>query len=124
MAITLMENGRPVTVFGPRDVGGEHINSDLVTDFDKETQKKIFDWIHSNLIPIKTPNMERTSYGLKHILERDTGIYMGNNAFKDAMLLCGFNPVDEKELNWHFCISKKSPALKNSLTLSKLLSLR
>jgi hypothetical protein len=112
MAITMIENGRPVTVFGLRDVGGEHIENSLVTDFDKETQEKIFDWIHTNLVQIKTPNMGHTSYGLKHILERDTGIYMGNNAFKDAMLICGFKPVDERELNWHFYLSKKSPAFK------------
>ena len=46
----------------------------------------------------------------KHMLERDTDIYMTNNQFKDAMLACGFLPVNERELNWHYCISRRSPA--------------
>ena len=53
-----------------------------------------------------------TSYGLKHYLEHDTGIYVTNNAFKDAMLICGFEPADPHELNWHYCISEKSPVFK------------
>lgn len=30
-----------------------------------------------------------TSYGIKHILQSNTGIYLTNNEFKDAILLCG-----------------------------------
>ena len=44
------------------------------------------------------------------MLERDTGIYMTNNQFKDAMLACDFLPMNERELNWHYCISRRSPA--------------
>ena len=59
---------------------------------------------------IKTPNYEKTSYGLKHILQRDTGLYLTNNEFKDAMLLCGYEPVNPDTINWNYCISKRSPA--------------
>ena len=48
------------------------------------------------------------------MLERDTDIYMTNNQFKDAMLACGFLPVNERELNWHYCISRKSPAFTHT----------
>ena len=48
--------------------------------------------------------------GIKHLLERDTGIYLTNNEFKDAMLQAGYEPVDPNELNWHYRISKKSKA--------------
>lgn len=58
-------------------------------------------------------NYDKTSYGLKHILEHDTGIYLTNNEFKDAMLICGYEPVNPQELNWTYCISKKSPAFEN-----------
>ena len=61
-------------------------------------------------LPRKTPLLSNSSYGLKHMLERDTDIYMTNNQFKDAMLACSFLPVNERELNWHYCISRRSPA--------------
>lgn len=84
----------------------------LVTDMTEEEQEKIMAWIHENILPRKTPLLTRSSYGIKHLLERDTGIYMTNNQFKDAMLLCGYEPVDERLLNWNYRISKKSPAFK------------
>ena len=52
---------------------------------------------------------------MKHLLERDTKIYMTNNQFKDAMLLCGYEPVDERLLNWNYRISKKSLAFKRKV---------
>lgn len=84
----------------------------LVTDMTEEEQEKIMSWIHENILPRKMPLLTRSSYGIKHLLERDTGIYMTNNQFKDAMLLCGYEPVDERLLNWNYRISKKSPAFK------------
>lgn len=87
----------------------------LVTDMTEEEQEKVMAWIHENILPRKTPLLTRSSYGIKHLLERDTKIYMTNNQFKDAMLLCGFYPVDERLLNWNYCISKKSPAFKRKV---------
>ena len=52
----------------------------------------------------------QAQYGLKHNLQRDTGLYLTNNEFKDAMLMCGYPPVDANKLNWYYCISKKSRA--------------
>lgn len=69
-------------------------------------------WIKRNLWAIRSENKYRTSYGIKHCLQHDTGLYMGNNAFKEAMLLCGFAPVDSSELNWSYCVGESSPAFK------------
>ena len=44
------------------------------------------------LKPRKTPLDFPTSYGLKHVLERQTGIYLLDNAFKGVMLICGYEP--------------------------------
>ena len=49
---------------------------------------------------------------MKHLLEHDTKIYLTNNEFKDAMMICGFEPMDPDMLNWIYCISAKSPAFK------------
>ena len=81
----------------------------LITDRPKEQVALVCAWIRKNIRPRKTPMLERTSYGLKHDFEHDTGLYLTNNEFKDAMLLCGYYPVDQNKLNWCYCISKRSP---------------
>lgn len=87
----------------------------LLTDMTEEEQAKVTAWIRGNILPRKTPLLSHSSYGMKHLLERDTKIYMTNNQFKDAMLLCGYEPVDEHLLNWNYRISKKSPAFKRKV---------
>ena len=86
-----------------------HGDTELLTDLPKEDQEKVLVWITQNLYPRKTPLSGYSSYGMKHPMTSTTGIYVTNNQFKHAMMLCGFIPVDERELNWHFCISKRSP---------------
>ena len=83
----------------------------LITDLPFEEQQAVFKWIKNNLIHRNSPNLCYTSYGLKHILERDLNIYLTNNQFKDAMLMCEFFPVDHRNVNWCYFISQKSPAL-------------
>lgn len=84
----------------------------MFTDLTKDQQEKLDAWIDRNICPQKTPNNYRTSYGIKHYAERNLGFYISNNQFKDAMLLYGYKPVNETELNWHFRISEKSRAFK------------
>ena len=90
----MLKNNRPFT-----NENG-FIDAGLITDKDPEEMEEVFKWIHEKLIPRKTHLTGRSSYGIKHILERDTGIYLTNNEFKDAMLLCGYSPVDPNELNY------------------------
>lgn len=80
-----------------------------------EEHQILIDWIQKNFIPIKTFNDKApSSYGLKHIFEHsENGFYIDNECFKHAMLECGFKARNEKELNWIFNISQKSPAVKN-----------
>ena len=77
-----------------------------------EEQNAVLNWIHTSLIPRKNACHGHTSYGTKHLLERDTGIYMTNNQFKDAMLVAGYEPVNPHELNWKYRISRKSPCFR------------
>lgn len=104
----MLKNGRPYS-----NENG-YIDDALITNRPIEVRTKVYDWIASNCIMIKRPNYKSmTSYGLKHILEHDTKIYLTNNEFKDAMLMCGFTPADPDELNWIFNISQRSPALND-----------
>lgn len=99
----MIKNGRPFT-----NENGS-VDEALITGHSKEEIDVVCEWIRSKLIRIKTPNYDKSSYGLKHILEKDIGLYLTNNEFKDAMLMCGYEPVNPNELNWNYCISKKSP---------------
>ena len=78
-------------------------------DLTQAEQEMALRWLRYNIIPTSTPLENRTSYGMKHVLQSRTNIYMTNNQFKEAMLRCGFFPVNTDELNWIFCISKASP---------------
>lgn len=85
----------------------------LLSDLPNEVQDKLIKWIDRNIRARKTPNYNYTSYGLKDIAERAIHYYISNNQFKDAMLHCGFKPVNPTDLNWHYCISEKSLAFND-----------
>ena len=102
----MIRNGRPYSIEnGWEDAG-------LITDKPEEEQQAVEAWIRENICPRATPNDRHTSYGIKHILQHDTDIYLTNNEFKDAMMRCGFLPVRENDLNWTYRISEKSPAFR------------
>ena len=106
-------NGHPWSCSHVGSKGPEGEDAHLLDEFEPEQQKTILQWIADNLRKTrKTPNYWHSSYGMKHLLERDTGIYMTNNQFKDAMFLSGYEPVDVHHINWHYCLSRKSPAFK------------
>lgn len=75
-------------------------------DLSSVEQETLVHWCYE-LEPIKSFNDKRTSYGLKHIYERTTGNYVGNGAFKGAMLLVGFKVKNLDSLNWIFNVSER-----------------
>jgi len=76
----------------------------------KDEQEKIIHWIKQNFISRKTINYNYNSYGLKHLIQHDKGIYTTNEQFKKAMLLCGFKAGNTMKKSWNFNISEKSKA--------------
>lgn len=77
----------------------------LYTDLPLEIQEALIKWIDHNICSRKTVNLIYSSYDLKHCAERYIKHYVTNNQFKDAMLFCGFYPVNPKDLNWCYKIS-------------------
>jgi hypothetical protein len=88
----------------------------LFTDLPLQEQKAVIKWIGENFLPRKTALDGWSSYGLKHFIQNDIGIYMTNCQFKGAMLQCGYEPVKFDELNWVFGLSKKSPAFTRGIS--------
>lgn len=106
-------NGITYTKYHVRNLSNS-IGSWIVSDSKlSECEKNIIlDWVKTNFIIRKTPNYY-SSYFLKHILEKNTGIYTLAGQFEYAMLAAGFTHVRSwYDVNLHFSISQKSPALK------------
>ena len=61
-------------------------------------------WIQRRLRPIKTLNRRCTSYGLKHVCEREIG-YVTNGVFIAAMAACGYR-VKRHGANAYFNVAK------------------
>lgn len=95
----MIKNGRPYT----NENGWE--DKDLISDFTYDEIRSVDIWIRENIRKNRSIYKGGTSYGLKQILQKDTGIYLTNNAFKDAMLLSGYEPVDPDELNWRYRVT-------------------
>ncbi|MCD7812191.1 MAG: sterile alpha motif-like domain-containing protein [Ruminococcus sp.] len=95
----MIRNNRPYT-----DENGR-VDDKLITSRTDAEIHAVAVWIQKNIRHEKKVLDGRTSYGMKHILQHDTGIYLTNNEFKDAMLLAGFQPVNPNELNWRYKIS-------------------
>ena len=96
----MIRNNRPYTT----ETDSGDIDDALVTERSDEDLVAIEEWIRNNIRPSKEVLYGHTSYGMKHMLEDDTGIYLTNNAFKDAMWLAGYKPVDPNEVDWHYRI--------------------
>lgn len=98
----MIKDGKPYT-----DENG-WIDDKLITDLSFADQENVAQWIDDNIVPCGTPNIHLSSYSLKHMLEQDTGIYLTNNQFKDALLMEGYEPVNPDDLNWIYKISVKT----------------
>lgn len=88
----------------PYSIENGYIDDALITDRSLEDIDTVMKWKNNNIRPSNSVLSGRTSYGLKHLLKHDTGIYLTNNEFKDAMMYAGYFPVDANELNWHYRI--------------------
>lgn len=67
---------------------------------------KVCDWIKANLEMQKTTNSHMSSYGLKHVVEKETG-YVSNGQFIVAALLCGYR-IGKVDYNVFFNIKQSS----------------
>lgn len=65
-------------------------------------------WIGDNLTPIKVTNRHHSSYGLKHLFESATGLYVTNGLFIAAMLACGYRMEKYPGYNPSFNVSETS----------------
>ena len=73
-------------------------------------KQESLEWCEKSFKPIKSINKKSTtSYGLKHLFERDEetkSSYVSNEEFRGAMIKLGFEHTDD--MNMYFNISRKS----------------
>jgi len=84
-----------------------YIDKALFTELEEKEQAAVLGWIHDNIAPASRTHKGGTSYGIKHLIQFELGIYMTNNQFKDAMLYAGYIPVNQFDLNWKYKIKVK-----------------
>ena len=100
----MIKNGKPYSIEnGYEDAG-------LICDLEKDEQEEVMHYVKESFIKANRIMHGRTSYGMKHLIQSATNIYMTNNQFKDLMLICGFETDNVNTLNWEFNVSRKSPA--------------
>ena len=83
---------------------------DALEEMDEDTKKELLDWCEKSFKQIKNINKKSTtSYGLKHLFERDKeteSSYVSNEEFRGAMIKLGFEHTDDVYM--YFNISQKS----------------
>lgn len=95
------------------------IDDKRIGEVSESEKSRIFNWIKEGINPTDlTPLFEYNSLRLKDILITQTGIQISENQFKDAMLECGFLPINDTDYHWVYCISKKSPILKQNIPIA------
>ena len=60
----------------------------------------------------KTINLRQTSYGMKHVVERETGKYISNGDFICAAIMCGYKIKAPKNLAPNVFLNMKLPKPK------------
>ena len=88
----MIKNGRPYS-----NENGS-IDDGLITSHPDNEINIVKQWIADNIMISEKILAYQSSYGLKHLLQHDTGIYRTNNEFKDAMLMAGYQPVNPNDL--------------------------
>lgn len=83
---------------------------DALAKMNEVTREELLIWCEKSFKPIKSINKNTpTSYGLKHLFERDKetkSIYVSNEEFRGAMIKLGFEHTNN--MNMYFNISRKS----------------
>lgn len=64
------------------------VDKALITDRPAGEMETAMKWIRENIFPAEAILPGRTSYGLKHTLHRDTGLYLTNNVSSKTRCCC------------------------------------
>ena len=72
--------------------------------------KLLIEWCETMFEPRQNPLAGHSAYGMKHIFQKDTGEYVTEEVFTEAMIRCGYNSVMTNGMPYLFCVSKKSEA--------------
>jgi len=74
----------------------------------EDERQALLDWIEYTFDPDDAV-YPGSSYGLKHLYEREMGNYVTNGQFKGAMIQYGYDPVDSREINCHYLVKLAVP---------------
>lgn len=76
----------------------------------KKQHEVLIEWIQNGFIKWDKFNHRVHSYKIQYWFETsENGFYIDNETVKSAMLECGFRVYNDREVNWEFNISPRSP---------------
>ncbi len=107
--INVIESNKSLTDFGIRQKNDEKYSKDRELLLkNKKAVFKTYLWIKEYMDPIKSYNTRHSSYGLKHIAEKQIG-YITNGTFITAAIMAGHKamPTSYKSPNVWFNMSEK-----------------
>lgn len=84
----------------------DKLDNELMKDLSADKRRVVQEWIRDTFNPIKSYNKKHSTYLLKHLLERKTGVYLTNNQMKDALLNMGYTCENEHKINWLVNVSE------------------
>lgn len=103
--IGLYQGDRKLT---PEQREAKHVEMRAVLRGSSDRVARVVDWLKKNIQPIKTISKRRTSYGLKHFAEKDTG-YITNGVFIAAAIIAGYPyEIQPESPNVCFGMSERS----------------
>ena len=82
------------------------------SELDDKIRYMTIRWIDKNLKKRETANKHRTVYGVKHVLQAQTGIYLTESQFAEALLRCDYQLIRTSQCRhaMYVNVSDKSPA--------------
>ena len=97
----------------------DKLDNVLMTNLSSDKRRIVHEQIRDTFNPIKTYNVKHSTYSLKELLERKTGIYLTNNQMKDALLNMGYICQNEHKINWLVNVSEMGIKYVKQLVLQK-----
>ena len=93
--------------YGPSAYGDDDANRViLATSIEEFVTAR--EWIAQHFLPTARINSRRSSYGMKHVMERESGYYVTNGVFIAAMLANGYRMKRKPFYNPSFNVAEFS----------------
>jgi hypothetical protein len=91
-----------------RAQAGERHPAEVFAEMPDYLRGAVLLWVELSMVPAYSVQQDCASYGLTLDAKDEIGVFhIPHDAFKGAMLVAGYEPVDRVDLNWQFRIRRR-----------------